>query len=125
MIPTDKATFLNVTQPFLDARAKWQEDNGFQRAKWIGFCEAMIAQGYTVTLYEARHTFSKYIAVYNLGMKFRVRFSNHRPHRDREAAHDCDYFVGIRNDGSASRTEDAIAATIRALGPSPFAKSHR
>jgi hypothetical protein len=77
----------------------------------------MLAQGYTVELYEARQSFSKYIRVYNVGMCFRVRFSNHGASNN-----DCDFFVGINRKlhDKVTTTEEAIVATIAALGPCPI-----
>lgn len=109
-----KATHMRVTQEFLDERVRIAEENGWGKAKWIEFCEKMMADGYYLKLYEARKTVSKYITVINpedSGHKFKVRFSNHRPIKHREVSGDCDFFVGVTNLG-VTTTDDAIKATL-------------
>lgn len=110
-----KATNDIVTQEFLDDRCRRSSDAGYEKAKWITFCECMLAQGYDVELYEARETFSKYITCWNGPMSYKVRFSNHRPNKQRELMKDCDYFVGWTHTGVRT-TEMAIEATIKYLG---------
>lgn len=113
----DKATNLQITTSYLDARAADLEKRGYGKSKWIMFCERMIAEGATVRLYEARQTFSKYVTVSAEGRPpFKVRFSNHRPIKAREIGGDCDFFVGVTNLG-VTTTEQAIAATISHLFP--------
>jgi hypothetical protein len=110
-----KATNLRVTPEFLAAREKRAAAKGYGKAKWIEFCEAMLAEGYMVFLYEARRTFSKYVWVTSGERHFKVRFSNHAPIKRRESAGDCDFFVGICN-FQTTTTEQAIAATLKAVG---------
>lgn len=111
-----KATNLPVTPPYLQRRVEALAERGYSKPKWVGFCETMLAHGFTVSLYEARKTVSKYVTVSAPGMApYKVRFSNHRPIRHREAAGDCDFFVGV-NHNTVSTTEQAIEATLKHFG---------
>lgn len=98
-----------VTQDFLVGRFRKSEKNGYPKAKWIQFCEEMLSRGYSLTLYEARRTVSKYVTVHSGEKQFRVRFSNHKPIKHRELDGDCDFFVGITHTGVRT-TDDAIEA---------------
>ncbi len=70
-----------------------------------------MAEGFTLSLYEAKRTFSKYITVSDSTRKtFTVRFSNHRPIKSREESGDCDFFVGVNN-FKTTTTAQAIEAT--------------
>lgn len=115
-----KASDLKVTLDYLQKRTANLAERGYPKSKWIGFCEAMLAAGLKVSLYEARRTVSKYVTV--RGPKgtqpFKVRFSNHRPIRAREAGGDCDFFVGVTN-LAVTTTEQATAATLRHFGRLP------
>lgn len=64
-------------------------------------------KGFKVSLYEARRTFSKYLTVERDEKKFKVRFSNHKPIKEREENNDCDFFVGVTN-YKVTTTEDAL-----------------
>jgi hypothetical protein len=98
-----------VTVEFLQHRAKALEEKGYPKAKWIEFCERLMAHGYSMRLYEARQTFSKYITVMaRNGRSVKIRFSNHKPIKARELANDCDFFVGITHTGTRT-TADALA----------------
>ncbi len=110
-----KATNCPVTHELLEARYERSRIKGYSKQKWIVFCEAMLAMGFHVTLYEARRTFSKYITVSSSGRFYKVRFSNHRPIRAREEANDCDFFVGVCNH-TTTTTDDAIAAVKEYFG---------
>lgn len=104
-----KATNQKIARDFLEKRVQGCIAKGYQKQKWVEFCEAMMERGYTLTLYEARRTVSKYITVHNGDHKFKVRFSNHKPIRDRKANGDCDFFVG-KTHLNWSTTAQAIAA---------------
>ncbi|WP_435018471.1 hypothetical protein TA3x_000445 [Tundrisphaera sp. TA3] len=107
-----------VTPPLLAKRSKRSILAGFGKARWIIFCEVMMAEGYTLTLYEARRTVSKYITVGRPGhAPFRVRFSDHKPISARESAGDCDFFVGVTNLATTT-TGQAIAAARKHFGRS-------
>jgi len=109
--PKDKATNLKVDRMFL--RARQLRAKGFPKAKWIEFCEICLEAGYTVHLYEARKTYSKYITVSLDDIRpFKVRFSNHKPIHSRELNGDCDYFVGHTN-LRVTNTDGALAATAK------------
>lgn len=107
-----KATNQRVTPEFLKARVERVIQLGYSKQKWVEFCEAMLSHGFTLELYEARRTFSKYITVISGGMRYKVCFSNHKPIKDRELAGDCDFFVGRTHLG-VSTTAQAIQATIK------------
>lgn len=113
-----KATNLKVSIEYLAKRTADLANKGWSKSKWIEFCEAMLGHGYDVWLYEARQTLSKYCTVGNprSRQEFKVRFSNHRPIREREKAGDCDFFVGKCN-FVTTNTAQAIAATTASLGP--------
>lgn len=109
-----KANGEEVTRTFL--RHRRLIASKFPPAKWIEFCEICLDSGFTVSLYEARKTFSKYITVKKCGKSFKVRFSNHPPIKFREANGDCDFFVG-RNNFTVTTTDDAIRAVVRHFNP--------
>lgn len=109
--PKWKARDLEVTPDFLTERIKWSAKNGWGKAKWIEFCETMLENGLSMTLYEAKKSRSKYIKVNNGNKTFKVRFSNHKPIKHREVNGDCDFFVGQTNLGRTS-TIDAVKATL-------------
>lgn len=109
-----KANNVRVTKNFLFQRVSDAKAKGYEKAKWIEFCEKMLAEGYHVKLYEARKTVSKYVTVifpHDPSQKFKVRFSNHRPIKHREVSGDCDFFVGVTNLG-VTTTDQAVKATL-------------
>ena len=81
----------------------------YGKQKWIIFAEELLNKGYKISLYEARRTFSKYLTVEKDGKQFKVRFSNHKPIKEREENNDCDFFVGVTN-FKVTTTEDALQA---------------
>jgi hypothetical protein len=105
-----KATHKLMTYVELERRATACIAKGFQKQKWIIFCETLMDLGYKISLYEARQTVSKYVTVIGWDREFKVRFSNHKPIYAREAQGDCDFFVGVTNLG-VTRMEDALNAT--------------
>jgi len=111
----DKAKNEAVTQEMLDARTKWATDRGYTKARWVAFCEALLNAGFHLSLYEARHTVSKYITITDGDASYKVRFSNHRPNKGRELEGDCDFFVGVTHTG-ARTTEDALKAVADHFG---------
>lgn len=98
-----------MNKQFLQERTNKAINRGFPKPKWIEFCEVMIDLGFKLHMYEARKTVSKYITVINGDKKFKVRFSNHRPIKERESNGDCDFFVGITN-FKVTNTDQAIEA---------------
>lgn len=105
-----KANNIKVNQGLLDQRFEYSKSKGHSKQKWIEFCEHILRiKGLTITLYEARKTFSKYLTISDGKRRFKVRFSNHKPIKHREVKGDCDFFVGITN-LSITRTEDALEA---------------
>lgn len=81
----------------------------YGKQKWIIFCEILLNEGYTLYLYEARKTFSKYTTVCKNNKTYKVRFSNHKPSFQKETYNDSDFYVGISNFGTTT-TEDALKA---------------
>lgn len=113
-----------LTPNHLANRISAAEANGYGKAKWIEFCETLMADGFACYLYEARQTFSKYVTVSNGRVEVKVRFSNHRPIKDRELAGDCDFFVGITHTGTRTTT-DALEFVRRAMrGEMACEKTH-
>lgn len=116
MIRTYKLNGDRVTEQMLNHRVKALAANGYPKAKWIRFCEVLMAEGYALTIYEARRTVSKYITVMYPGApSFKVRFSNHRPIAEREAAGDCDFFVG-RTNLAVTHSRQALDAVRKHFG---------
>lgn len=105
---------MKVTTDYLVQRTARTVAAGYDKPKWIVFCERMLAEGYLVELREAQESVSKYITVWNGSTKFCVRFSNHGAHRLPNDP--CDFFVG-KNSFGTTNTEQAIKATLKALGP--------
>lgn len=111
-----KANNVIVTRQFLQSRIEHLQAAGYNKPKWIQFCERMIDAGLIVTLYEARRTVSKYVTVKDeSGKRYKVRFSNHRPIPAREASADCNFFVGVTN-RTVTTTGEAIRATFSHFG---------
>lgn len=110
-----KATNMVVTSNFLQSRTQFLRENNWPKSKWIFFCEEMMRLGFTVELYEARQTKSKYCTVKKDGKSFKVRFSDHKPIYHREMNGDCDYFVGHTNTGIRN-TQGAINAVCNFFG---------
>ena len=100
-----KANNHYITQSYLDKKVS----KIYGKAKWIIFAEKLLKQGYKIRLYEAKWTFSKYLTVEKDDKKFKVRFSNHKPAREKELNNDCDFFVGVTN-LQVTTTEDALKA---------------
>lgn len=100
---------LLIDTVFLERRAKSCLAKGFTKQKWISFCEVLLEKGFTIKLYEARETVSKYITIYQNDKYYRVRFSNHKPNYSREKNKDCDFFVGVTHTGVRT-TNDALKA---------------
>ena len=88
---------------------KQKTSKKYGKQKWIIFAEELLNKGFKVSLYEARRTFSKYLTVEKDGKYFKVRFSNHKPIKERELNNDCDFFVGVTN-YKVTTTEDALKA---------------
>ena len=83
---------------------KQKTSKKYGKAKWIIFAEELLHKGFKISLYEARRTFSKYLTVEKDGKYFKVRFSNHKPIKERELNNDCNFFVsGL--DGFSSKND--------------------
>lgn len=100
---------VSVTPQFIEGKKQRATLFDYPVPKWIEFCERMLTNGFEVSYYEAQTTVSKYVTIRKGSKSFLVRFSNHKPNRQREIAKDCDFFVGVTHLG-VTRTEDAIRA---------------
>ncbi len=125
-----KATNVKVTQGLLNSRINFLKANDWPKSKWIFFCEEMLRLGFTVELYEARQTKSKYCTVKRpaTGKKpFKVRFSDHKPIYHREAAGDCDFFVGVTHTGvrNTQHAINAVCAHFEIDRNNPFSEEDR
>lgn len=98
-----------ITLELLETRTARSVNAGYSKQKWIEFCETLIAQGFHLHLYEAKHTESKYITVKKAGVSYIVRFSAHKPNKEKEATGDCDFFVGVTHLG-VTTTKNALDA---------------
>lgn len=102
-------TAKSVSAKFLADYAKNLADAGWPKSKWISFCENLLQQGYEVRLYAAKSSKSKYVYVIKGDRVFKVRFSDHSPHRNQIDTNDCDFFVG-RSRLGITNTGDAMVA---------------
>lgn len=98
----------------------WEMERVYKRAKmdepkYFLFIKFALNYGYTVTLYDAQSTVSKYVTVHNRKKKFKIRWSNHKPNLKREMQGDCDFFVGVTNLG-VTTTREAWYAMKKAIG---------
>jgi hypothetical protein len=109
-----KITHEPLTWDILSRRFEISRKKGFtQKQKWIVFSELLLSKGFSLTLYEARQTVSKYITVTKPGSTktFKVRFSNHMPGKSRVYNTDCDLFVG-RSQRGVITTEFALKVVL-------------
>lgn len=106
-----RARDLTVTAEFLYERAQRSIRAGYSIQKWVWFCGVMLEKGFSVTLYEAKFTKSKYVTVSDGKRNFKIRFSDHKPIPDRERKKDCDFFVGVTNK-TVTNSEQALKATL-------------
>lgn len=83
--------------------------------KYLLFMRYALDHGFEVGLHEAHHTRSKYVFVYHLRQRFKVRFSNHVPALYQELTKDCDFYVGICNTG-VTTTRQAWFAMLEFFG---------
>jgi len=106
-----------VTVMLLVERAEWALENGYQKPRWIHFCELLFPL-FQLHLYEAKTTRSKYIWIRRKenGKAFKVRFSDHRPNAQLERDGDCDFIVGARHMGRWRTTGDAVEAVEEFFG---------
>lgn len=99
-----------IDHHFVESMKQRYKKSKYSLPKWIQFIEVMLSFKYKVFLYEAKSTFSKYVYVQHNGKTFKIRFSNHKPNKQKERINDCDFFVGVNN-FIVTKTEDAIIAT--------------
>lgn len=87
-----------VSYDYLNNKSLSLQSKGYPIPKYIQFCTTLLDLKYTVTLYEAKSTVSKYVTVLKQGYApYKVRFSNHKPNFFKEVECDCDFFVGVSN----------------------------
>lgn len=87
-------------------------DKGFPIPKWIMFSQILIAHGWTVELIRSKTTFSKYLHVSIGEMAYKIRFSNHKANKAAENKMDCDFYVGVGNNGVIT-TEELIQIMLK------------
>lgn len=97
-----------VTAEYLRTRIPFYHKKGYPTPKWIDFSLQMIEKGWTVRVYEARRTVSKYIFVSRGSEAYKIRFSNHKAEWQKENAGDSDFYVGVGNNGIVT-TEQLIS----------------
>lgn len=110
-----KANNRAVTKSYLDQRAARAIALGYSKPRWVLFCQIALDRGFAINLYEARRTNSKYVTVWKGSKSFKVRFSDHKPIKAREAGGDCDFFVGVTN-LAVTTTGDALRALFSFFG---------
>jgi len=98
-----------VDSHFIKLRTDKAVFSGYQKPKYIEFCEDALSLGLEVYIYEARKTRSKYVYLSRINKRFKVRFSNHKPSRLKQAECDSDFYVGVSHEG-VTTTSDAIEA---------------
>jgi hypothetical protein len=103
-----------VTKDYLMRRANYARSAGFPVPKFIEFSVWALEAGFRVFLHESHSTVSKYVYVENGSRRnqFKVRFSNHKPNREKEVLGDCDFFVGIAHHRTTT-TEMAKEAVMK------------
>ena len=85
-------------------------DAGFSIPKYLQLCRrALETNRYAVNLYDSRSTVSKYVTVRYGKKKFKIRFSNHPPNKEKEQNGESDFFVGVTN-FTITNTNDAWKA---------------
>lgn len=72
---------------------------GYNIPKWITFSEELLKDGWSVKLYRAKTTVSKYLHVIKEDREYKIRFSNHKPNKRMEETNDADFYVGVSNKG--------------------------
>lgn len=102
-----KVKLMTVDENFLVPIKQRYNQGNWPMAKWIIFCETMIEDGWTVKLYDSKSTVSKYLYISKRDLKFKIRFSNHKPNYQKETQEDCDFYVGVGHLGVMT-TEELI-----------------
>lgn len=85
---------------------------GYPVPKWIQFSQILIGNGWTVELYRSKTTLSKYLYISCGGMEYKIRFSNHKANKAKEEMMDCDFYVGVGNQGVIT-TEELIEIILK------------
>ena len=96
-----------ITKQYLNNFIPTYHKKGYPTPKWIQFCIAMIDLGWSVKLYRAKTTYSKYVYIIKRNKSLKIRFSNHRASFNKEMSSDSDYYVGVGNNGIIT-TEELI-----------------
>lgn len=101
---------IKVDQLYCMRKANTAIQSGFEKPKYIWFCEQLLLKGFDLDICEAITTRSKYVYVNRDGKQYKVRFSNHKPNKYKEKViKDCDFFVGRTHTGVRT-THDALQA---------------
>ena len=86
---------------------------------WVQLCDAIIALGLRVSIYDSKSTVSKYIEVYRENHKncFKIRISNHAPVRGSRNFEPSDFYVGANfPDEKWNNWKDALAKVKEVFG---------
>lgn len=86
--------------------------NGWPIPKWIQFAQILLGNGWSVDLYRSKTTLSKYLFISHGGKEYKIRFSNHKANKDNEDNMDCDFYVGVGNNGVIT-TEELIQIILK------------
>ncbi len=112
--PMPKLRNERLTLDHLRERARRIVLAGYRKSKWIDFCETLILKGYDVMMYESKSSESKYVFINQPGLlhhpAFKVRFSSHKPNKEKEKIQDSDFYVGKLSSGRWNTTDDALKA---------------
>ena len=105
----------NATYDWIKGIQDRARSRGWDAPKWTLFVVRMLDEGFTVSVYEAITTRSKYVTVTKGQKSYKVRFSNHKPNKGQELGGDSDFYVGVTHTGVRT-TDDAIKATLEHFG---------
>ncbi len=97
---------------YVNDLAKNYIEKNYSAPKWLQFSKYFILKGFEVYLAKSKSTVSKYIYVEDMENVFKVRFSNHKPNKNKEVAEDCNFFVGRTNLRTTTTEQAVLAAEI-------------
>jgi len=79
------------------------KNKGYDLPKWLIVARTLLINKWSVAVYRAKTTESKYLYVIKLGNPgYKIRFSTHRPGEAKELYNDSDYYVGESRKGFMS-----------------------
>ncbi len=82
------------------------------KPKWVRFCENLLNEGYTVLLYLAVNTESKYLTLIKNNKMLKIRYSEHSPKLDNYIRGDIKFYIGPGDKGMYSEREVLNATRI-------------